>query len=107
VNKRKRHGTHANDRPPIISVMSRETGEQRFWVCDYADKHTCSGLIAEDVQLHSAILYTDAWQSYHSSHQVHAALCHAVHEWTRDEDKDGRRGVHCNTCEGAGAALRP
>jgi IS1 family transposase len=107
ANKRKRHSTYANDRPPIISVMSRETGEQRFWVCDHADKHTCSALIAENVPLHSAILYTDARQSYHSGHPVHATICHAVHEWTRDEDRDRRRGVHCNTCEGAGAALRP
>ena len=31
---------------------------------------------------------------------------HGVHEWARDDDGDGRREVHCNTCEGAGAALR-
>ena len=36
------HGTYANDRPPIISVISRETGEQRFWVCDHADRRTCA-----------------------------------------------------------------
>jgi hypothetical protein len=29
-----------------------------------------------------------------------------MHEWARDEDGDGHREVHCNTCEGAGAALR-
>ena len=33
-------------------------------------------------------------------------LCHSVYEWARDEDGDGRRAVHSNTCEGAGAALR-
>jgi hypothetical protein len=43
--------------------MSRETGEQRFWVCDHAEKRTCPALIAENVPLHNAILYTDAWQS--------------------------------------------
>ena len=56
ANERKGHGTCANDRPPIISVMSRE---QRFWVCDHADRRTCSALIAENVALHSATLYTD------------------------------------------------
>jgi transposase len=54
----------------------------------------------------SAILYTDEWQSYRGSHTVHATVCHSVHEWARDDDGDGRREVHCNSCEGAGAALR-
>jgi hypothetical protein len=31
---------------------------------------------------------------------------HGVREWARDDDGDGRREVHCNSCEGAGAALR-
>ena len=29
-----------------------------------------------------------------------------MHEWARDDDREGRREVHCNTCEGAGAVLR-
>ena len=49
ANKRKGHGTYANDRPPIISVVSRETGEYRFWVCDHADTRTCRSLIADNV----------------------------------------------------------
>jgi transposase-like protein len=87
-------------------VISRETGEQRFWVCDHADRRTCAALIAENVPRHSAILYTDEWQSYHGSHPAHAAVCHGTREWARDDDHDGIREVHCNTCEGAGAALR-
>ena len=50
ANKRKGHGTYANDRPPMISIIAiiaRETGEQRFWVCDHVDRFTCSALIAE------------------------------------------------------------
>ena len=106
ANKRKGQGTYANDRPPIISVVSRDTGEQRFWVCDHADTRTCSELIAENVQAGSTRLYTDEWQSYQGSHPSHATVRHGVHEWARDDDGDGRREVHCNTCEGAGAALR-
>jgi transposase-like protein len=106
ANKRKGHGTYANDRPPIISVISRETGEQRFWVCDHADTRTCHSLIADSVPTGSTRLYTDEWQSYRGSHPAHATVCHGVHEWARDSDGDGRREVHCNTCEGTGAALR-
>ncbi len=90
----------------MISVISRETGEQRLWVCDHADRRTCYALIAENIPGDSAILYTDEWQSYRGSHAAHATVCHGVHEWARDDNGDGHREVHCNSCEGAGAALR-
>jgi transposase-like protein len=106
ANKRKGHGTYANDRPPIISIISRETGEQRLWVGDHADRRTCQALIAENILANGTQLYTDEWQSYRGSHPAHATVRHGIHEWARDDDGDGRREVHCNTCEGAGAALR-
>ncbi len=87
-------------------MISRETGEQRFWVCDHADTRTCHDLIAENVPAGSTRLYTDEWPSYRRSHASHGTVCHGVHEWARDDDGDGQREVHCNTCEGAGAALR-
>ncbi len=31
ANKQPGHGTFANDRPPIFQVVSRDTGEVRFW----------------------------------------------------------------------------
>ena len=64
ANKRRGHGTYANDRPPMISIISRDTGEQRFWVGDHADRPTCVALIAENIPAHSTQLYTDEWQSY-------------------------------------------
>ena len=106
ANTRKGHGTSANDRPPIISVVSRETGEQRFWGCDHANTRTCSALIAEHVPLRGTILYTDEWRSYRGSHPSQATVHHGMREWARDDEGDGRREVHCHTCEGAGAALR-
>jgi transposase-like protein len=87
-------------------VISRETGEHRFWVCDHADTRTCTALIAANVPTDSTTLYTDEWQSYRGSHPSHATVRHGLREWARDDDDDGRREVHCNTCEGAGAALR-
>ena len=106
ANKRKGHGTYANDRPPIISVISRETGEHRFWVCDHADTHTCAALMAANIPAGHTTLYTDEWQSYRGSHPAHTTVRHGVREWARDDDGDGRREVHGNSCEGAGAALR-
>jgi transposase len=63
-------------------------------------------LIAANVPSSSTILYTDEGPSYGGSHPSHATGRHGVHEWARDDDGDGRREVHCHTCEGAGAALR-
>jgi transposase len=54
----------------------------------------------------STRLSTDEWQSSRGSHPSHAPVRYGGHEWARDEDGDGRREVHCHTCEGAGAALR-
>jgi transposase len=106
ANKRKGHGTYANDRPPIISIISRDTGEQRFWICDHANRQTCHTLMADNVPPGSTRLYTAEWQSYRGSHPCHATVAHGVREWARDDKGDGRREVHGNTCEGAGAALR-
>jgi hypothetical protein len=90
----------------MLLLISRETGEHRLWVCDHADQHPCSALMAEHVPRGSSTRYTDAWQSYRGSHPAHATVRHGVHEWARDADGDGRREVHCHTCAGAGAALR-
>jgi len=106
AHQRKGHGTYANDRPPIISLVSRETGEQRSWMSDHGDRWTCHGLIIENLSASSTRLYTDERQSYRESHPAHATVRHGVHEWAQDDDGDDRREIHCHTCEGAGAALR-
>ena len=41
------------------------------------------------------------------SHPAHATVRHGMHEWARDDDGEGRREVHCNTCEGAADFLPP
>lgn len=106
AGKRQGHGTYASDRPPIISVVSREAGEPRFWGCDHANTRTCSELIAANVPIGSTTRYPDEWQRDRGRHPSHAPVCHGVREWARDDDGEGRREMHCHLCEGAGAALR-
>jgi transposase len=106
AHKRQGQGTYANDRPPIISVISPDTREQRFWVGGHAAKQTCHDLIAENVPVGSTLPSTDEWQGDHGSHAAHTTVGHSAHEWARDNDGDGRGEVHGHTCEGAGAALR-
>jgi hypothetical protein len=87
-------------------VLSRETGEQRFWGCAHADRRTCHELIAEHLPPHSTRLYPDEWPGDHGRHAAHATVGHRARAWARDDDGDGRREVHGHTCEGGGAALR-
>jgi transposase-like protein len=84
----------------------RQTPGNRFWVCDHADKWICHELIDEDIPVGSTVLYTNESNSYPGCHPEHGTVCHSANEWARDDDEDGIREVHCNTCEGAGAALR-
>jgi transposase-like protein len=106
VHKRTGHGTSANDRPPSISLTARDTGEQRWWVCDHATRQTYHTLMADHVPPGSTRLYTDEWQSSRGSQPGHAPVAHGRRAWARDDHGDGRREVHGHTCEGAGAALR-
>jgi hypothetical protein len=61
---------------------------------DHADRQTCHGLRFENLPAGSTQLYTDEWQSYRGSHPAHATVRHGVHEWARNDDGDGQRGVH-------------
>jgi len=69
-------------------------------------KRTCHELIDENIPVDSTVLYTDESNSYPGCHPSHGTVCHGATEWARDDDEDGIREVHCNTCEGAGAARR-
>jgi hypothetical protein len=62
--------------------------------------------MADHVPPESTRLYTDEWQSDRGGHPCHATVSHGVREWARDDEGDGQREVHGNSCEGAGAALR-
>jgi transposase-like protein len=87
-------------------VVSRDTGEIRYIVGDRATKETCRAILATFVRTDGTIFYTDEWSGYRDVPPVHRTVCHSVREWARDDDGDGRRAVHCNTCEGWGTALR-
>jgi transposase-like protein len=106
ANKRKGKGTYENDRPPILSLISRTSHEVRYWVLEHADKATTRIIVEGNVPPKSTILYTDEASNYPEVPPRHASVCHSIKEWARDDDDDGIREVHCNSCEGAGTSLR-
>jgi transposase-like protein len=106
ANKRRGRGTYANDRPPIVGVVCRETKIYRYWVVEHADRATSREIITNNISPEGTLFFTDEAINYTGLHPQHATVNHGQHEWARDDDGDGVRGVHCNSCEGAGAALQ-
>jgi transposase len=87
----------------------------RYFVGENADSSDCLNIIESTVPCGGAILYTDEWSGYRRVEDElkirHATVRHGrddegAREWARDDDGDGQREVHCNTCEGAGTGLR-
>jgi len=48
-NLRKGKGTYKNDRPPILSLISRTTHEVRYWVLEHAEKPTTRTIVEGNV----------------------------------------------------------
>ena len=67
ANKRKGHGTYATDRPPIFSIVGRESGTVRFFVRHTADAQTCLAVVSSTVPTGATILYTDEWRGASAS----------------------------------------
>ena len=57
----------------------------------------------------TAVVNTDEWGGYNglpAAGRSRTTVCHAEHEWVRDDDGDGVREVHVNTLEGLWAGMR-
>jgi transposase len=87
----------------------------RYFVRHHSDSETCLEVVSRVVKPTARVLNTDEWPGY-ARVETEIGLRHATvkhgqagseeREWARDDDGDGVREVHCNGCEGAGAALR-
>lgn len=105
ANKRRGKGTYANDRPPIVGTVGRESGQVRLRVVT----NTTGEILRAHVHrftLAGAQLYTDEDQGYNHVIRAHATVCHSEKEWARDDDGDGIREVHVNTLEGLWTDVR-
>lgn len=108
ANKRVGRGTMENDRPPVLGVVGRNSGQVRFTVCDDTQQETIQPQVESDTQA-TTTLNTDECSAYNhiaETGREHATVCHSQGEWARDDDGDGIREVHCNTMEGIWTGLR-
>ena len=108
ANKRRGHGTFANDRPPVAATIGRESGRACFQVIKNANRVTLEDL-TQATTVAGISLMTDEWRAYHRISELgrcHATVNHAAGEWARDDDGDGVREVHTHTMEGTWTGLR-
>ena len=99
-----------NDRPPVIGVVGRESGELRLDVVEHSDQDTLDELVVNTTKSNT-LVNTDEWAGYDrlpAKGRRRVAVCHTPgkREWARDDDGDGVREVHNNTMEGLWTGLR-
>jgi transposase len=110
ANDVKGHGTWDNDRPPVVGIIGRDSGQVRLQVCHHSDRKTLVPFVIAKTQP-GCTVNTDEWQAYASlpeAGRVHVTVCHTFGqgEWARDEDGDGIREIHTNSIEGFWTGLR-
>jgi len=105
ANKQRGRGTYANDRPPVLGVIGRETGMIRLRVVHNTQTLTLCPFVEQFTRL-DALVYTDEYQSYNALRRVRDTVCHGAKEWARDDDGDGWFETHTNSNEGLWTGLR-
>lgn len=89
-------------------MIGRETNKIRLEVCKGTQIAHIQPLI-EDRTTPTVCLNTDESSAYNrvkESGRKHQTVCHSKKEFARDENKDGKCEVHCNTTEGLWTGLR-
>ena len=102
------HGTWANDRPPVCGAVGRESGWIRLTVTERSDGEPLEAVVRR-ANWPMVTVNTDEWGGYNglpAMGRSRATVCHAEHEWARDDDGDGVREVHVNTMEGLCTGMR-
>jgi transposase len=105
ANKRRGRGTYANDRPPVLGTVGRQTGQVRLRVVKDTKGTTLRAHVHRFTRQGTHV-YTDEYDSYNHLQRTRSTVCHANKEWARDDDMDGIREVHTNTLEGLWSGLR-
>lgn len=110
ANKKRGHGTWDGDRPPVLGIVGRDSGELRLTVLHHSSRAEIEPEVLQATRPKTTV-NTDEWKAYGhltEKDRLHATVCHkpGQREWARDDDGDGIREVHCNTSEGIWTGLR-
>jgi transposase len=105
ANKRRGRGTFANDRPPVLGTIGRQSGQVRLRVVMDTKQTTLCKHVQQFTRPTTQV-FTDEYDSYNALARSRSTVAHGVKEWARDDDGDGIREVHTNTTEGMWSGLR-
>jgi len=105
ANKQRGRGTFANDRPPVMGTVGRQSKQVRLRVLPNTQQVTLRQHV-EQFTGEGTHIYTDEYDSYNTIVRTRSTVCHSRKEWARDDDGDGIREVHINTMEGLWTGLR-
>nr|WP_290668608.1 transposase [Ardenticatena sp.] len=104
-NRRRGHGTYENDRPPILGVVGRRSGQVHLRVVHHTDHATLKAHVYRFTRPGTRV-YSDEWRGDEGLEWPHETVHHGLRQWARDGDGDGHREVHINTTEGMWADVR-
>ena len=102
------HGTFDNDRPPILGVIGRESGQVRLRQTYRSTANAIEPVVLRVTEPGTEV-HTDEWHAYDDlddRDRTRFSVNHKRKEWARDGDGDGVREVHSNTIEGFWLAPR-
>jgi transposase-like protein len=105
ANKRRGRGTFANDRPPVLGTIGRQSKQVRLRVIPDTKQVTLKAHV-EHFTREGTHLYTDEYDSYSTIQRTRSTVAQGQREWARDDDGDGIPEVHVNTIEGLWTGLR-
>ena len=110
ANKFKGHGTWEHDRPPVLGVLGRDSGQLRLQVTRRNSRAALHPLVLGFTRGRCTV-NTDEWVAYDLLPRTGRKRVKVRHsrpnpEYARDDDSDGVREVHCNGIEGRWTGLR-
>lgn len=101
-NKARGRGTIETDRPPVVGIAGRESGQIRIEVVERTTQEEIEPAV-ETKTRPGACVYTDenlAYGRLSETSRDHESVSHSDGEWARDKNGDGENEVHDNTIEG-------
>ena len=105
ANKRRGRGTFANERPPVLGVIGRTSGQVRLRVMQDTQATTLEEHVHHFTQPECHV-FTGEYDSYNGIERRRSKVALGIKERARDDDGDGIREVHTNTAEGMWTGLR-
>ena len=110
ANKARGHGTWDTDRPPVVGIIGRESGQVQLILKRNSARADLEPIVLDATQVGTTV-NTDEWGAYNhlsEAQRKHVTVCHTPGKrvWARDDDNDGIREVHNNTTEGFWTGLR-